>query len=298
MKNHFEVYLQGIAWFILSLVSSAVNDVIQKYTSVNLGSMEVTFLRFFFSTIVMLPFIFYYGFKSIKTSHPYVQISRGALLFIGMASWIYGLRIVPVSTATAVSFCVPLFVLVLATFFLKENIIWQRWFATIIGFVGMFITLHPGEEAFNHEVLIFVMAALAFASLDIINKKYVIKETMICMLFYSALITALLALPFAYAEWVMPSMFDLFLLFLLGCSANLILFFLLKAFSLVDATAVAPYRYFEIVVSSIVAYIVFTETPGMQTLYGITILIPTTLFIALAESHKRRKAKKTKDIAH
>jgi S-adenosylmethionine uptake transporter len=298
MKNHFEIYMQGIAWFILSLVSSAINDVIQKYASVNLGSMEVTFLRFFFSTMVMIPFIFYYGAKSIKTSHPYIQISRGVLLFIGMASWIYGLKIVPVSTATAVSFSVPLFVLVLAIFFLKENIIWQRWFATIIGFVGMFVTLHPGTESFNNEVLIFVAAALAFASLDIINKKYVIKESMICMLFYSALITALLAFPFAYAEWKTPEPFDLFLLFLLGCSANLILFFLLKAFSLVDATAVAPYRYFEIVVSSIVAYMVFAETPSENTLYGVMILIPTTLFIAMAESRKKRKAKKAKDIAH
>lgn len=298
MKNHFEIYVQGIAWFLLSLVCSAINDVIQKYASVNLGSMEVTFLRFFFSTLIMIPFILYYGVKSIKTSHPFIQISRGLLLFIGMASWIYGLRIVNVSTATAVSFAVPLFVLVLATFFLKENIIWQRWFATIIGFVGMFITLHPGDDAFNYEVLIFVMAALAFASLDIINKKYVIEETMICMLFYSALITALLAFPFAYQEWTSPTMFQYFLLFLLGCSANLILFFLLKAFSLVDATAVAPYRYFEIIVSSICAYIVFGETPGSQTLYGIMILIPTTLFIALAESHKKRKSKKAKDLAH
>lgn len=289
MKNHFEIYLQGIGWFILSLLSSAVNDVIQKYVGSDLGSMEVTFLRFFFSTITLTPFILYYGLKTIRTSHPYVQISRGILLFIGMASWIFGLNLVPVSTATIVSFSVPLFVLLLAVFFLDEHIIWQRWVATIIGFIGILITLHPGRGGFDYGVLVFILAAIAFASLDIINKKFVIKESMICMLFYSALVTTLLALPFALMEWVMPSYFQLFLLFLLGCSANLILFFLLKAFTLVDATAVAPYRYFELAVSAIVAYIVFAEVPDQNALYGVILLIPTTLFVALAEAKKRRK---------
>jgi len=289
MKNNFQIYLLGISWFVLSLFSSAINDIIQKYVGSDLGSMQVTFLRFFFSTLTLVPFIFYFGVKTIKTNHPYIQISRGILLFIGMASWIFGLNLVPVSTATVVSFSVPLFVLVLAVFFLDEQIIWQRWVATIIGFIGIFITLHPGSKGFNYDVLIFVLAAMAFASLDIINKKFVVKESMICMLFYSALITALLALPFAIMEWKTPSLFQFALLFLLGCSANLILFFLLKAFSLVDATAVAPYRYFELAVSGFVAYIALGEIPDMNALYGVALLIPTTLFVALAEVKKRRK---------
>lgn len=292
MQNQYENYIKGITWFILSLLSSAINDVIQKYVGTDLGTMEVTFLRFFFSTITLIPFILYYGFKTIKTSHPFIQITRGFLLFVGIASWIFGLNLVPVSTATVVSFSVPLFTLVMAVFFLDENIIWQRWVATLIGFVGIFITLHPGSGGFNHSVLIFVLAAIAFATLDIINKKFVIKESMICMLFYSALFTALFALPFAYMEWVMPSNFQLMLLFLLGCSANLILFFLLKAFALVDATAVAPYRYFELAVSGFVAYLVFGELPDDSALYGLALLLPTTLFVALAEVKKRKNSKK------
>lgn len=289
MQNHIENYIKGISWFMLSLLSSAINDVIQKYVGTDLGSMEVTFLRFLFSTITLMPFILYYGISTIKTSHPYIQITRGFLLFIGIASWIFGLNLVPVSTATIVSFSVPLFTLVMAVFFLDEKIIWQRWVATIIGFVGIFLTLHPGSGGFNYSVLIFILAAIAFASLDIINKKFVIRESMICMLFYSALFTALFALPFAWNEWVMPSNFQLILLFLLGCSANLILYFLLKAFALVDATAVAPYRYFELAVSGTVAYIIFNELPDKKAMYGLMLLLPTTLFVAMAEAKKKKK---------
>ena len=285
--SNMKIYAIGIGWFVLSLASSALNDIIAKYTGTNLGAMQVTFLRCFFSFITLIPFILYYGVETIKTHHPFVQIFRGILLFLGIGSWIFGLGVVPVSTATALSFSVPLFVLVFAYFFLDEKIIWQRWVATIIGFVGLMLTLHVHESDFNYQSLIFVFAAIAFASLDIINKKFVVKESMLCMLFYSAMVTTLLALAPALADWHQPSMHQLGLLFILGCSANLILFFLLKAFSLVDATAVAPYRYFELALSATAAYLVFGEMPNQSTIYGVAILIPTTLFIAWSESKNK-----------
>lgn len=283
MKN----YTLGILWFTLSLVCSALNDIIAKYTGTSLGSMQVTFLRCFFSFVTLIPFVLYYGINTIKTHHPFVQIFRGILLFFGIGSWIFGLTVVPVSTATALSFSVPLFVLVFAFFFLDENIIWQRWVATIIGFIGIVLTLHIHESDFNYQSLILVFAAIAFASLDIINKKFIVKESMLCMLFYSALVTTLLALPPALADWTNPTIHQLSLLFVLGCSANLILFFLLKAFSIVDATAVAPYRYLELVISGMVAYLVFQEIPNQSTMYGVAILIPTTLFIAWSETKNK-----------
>lgn len=284
-----QTYAFGIGWFILSLISSALNDVIAKYVGTDLSAMQVTFLRCFFGFITLIPFVLYQGVDTIKTNHPFVQIIRGVLLFLGIGSWIFSLGIVPVSTATAISFSIPLFVLVFAYFFLDEKIIWQRWTATIIGFVGIIFTLNIHESDFNYQSLILVFAAIAFASLDIINKKFIVKESMLCMLFYSALITTLLSSAPALAEWHNPTIFQLFLLFMLGCSSNLILFFLLKAFSLVDATAVAPYRYLELAISGAGAYLVFEEVPHVSTLYGVAILVPTTLFIAWSEAKKNSK---------
>ena len=281
------IYAIGIGWFFFSLMSSALNDVIAKYTGTNLGAMQITFLRCLFGFITLIPFVLYHGVHTIKTNHPFVQIFRGVLLFLGIGSWIFSLGVVPITTATAISFSIPLFVLVFAYFFLDEKIIWQRWVATIIGFVGIMLTLHVHESDFNIQSLILVFAAVSFASLDIINKKFVVKESMLCMLFYSALVTTLLALAPALADWHQPSMQQLALLFVLGCSSNLILFFLLKAFSLVDATAVAPYRYFELAISGAGAYLVFGEVPHTSTMYGVAVLIPTTLFIAWSESKNK-----------
>ncbi|MCC8467273.1 MAG: DMT family transporter [Rickettsia endosymbiont of Eriopis connexa] len=283
MNDALKTYLTGIGWFLLSLVSSSANDVISKYLGTRLHSFEVAFFRFFCSSIVLLPFVFYYGNNTLKTSRPFVHILRGLLLFFGMTSWTYGLTIVPVTTATVVSFSIPLFTLILAVFFLNENIIWQRWVVTVVGFIGLVVTLKPHAEDFNPEILYFVLAAISFAMLDIINKKFVIKESMISMLFYSAIVTAIVSLPVALQYWLTPSSFELALLFVLGSSGSLILFFLLKAFSMVDATATAPYRYLELVISAIAAYFIFNEFPDKSTLHGAVIIIPATLFIIYSE---------------
>jgi S-adenosylmethionine uptake transporter len=216
---------------------------------------------------------------------------RGLLLFLGIVAWTYGLTIAPVTTATVVSFTIPIFVLVLGVFFLSEHIIWQRWVVTIVAFIGLVITLNPSAQDFNPEVLIFIAAAVCFAILDIINKKFVIKETMISMLFYSVIVTAVLALPFAVQYWIPPTTEELILLFVLGASANLILFFLLKAFAVADATALAPYRYFELVASASIAYLVFQEIPTEATILGSILVIPSTLFIIYSEKKQINKNK-------
>lgn len=283
MNEKLRVYFIGVGWFILSLASSTLNDIISKYAGLRLHSFEIAFFRFFFSAITLLPFIWYYGRDTLKTSNPFIHIIRGILLFFGMASWTYGLTIAPITTGTVISFTIPLFTLVLALFFLNENIIWQRWVVNIIGFLGLVVALKPHAVDFNPEVLIFVSAALAFAMLDIINKKFVIKESMISMLFYSALITTILSAPMAAVYWQTPNMLELSLLFILGMSANLILFLLLKAFRLIEATASAPYRYFELIFSAIAAFLIFEEVPEQSTIYGALIILPSTLFIVYSE---------------
>lgn len=293
MDAKLRSYFIGIGWFILSLVSSSINDVISKYAGLRLHSYEVTFFRFMFGTITLIPFIFYYGTDTLKTSRPFVHFVRGVLLFFGIAGWTYGLTIAPITTGTVITFTIPIFVLVLGVFFLSERIIWQRWLVTIVVFAGLIVTLGVSAEDFNPETLIFVIAAVAFAILDIFNKRFVVKESMISMLFYSAIITALLAFPFALNYWVTPTMYELFLLFILGMSANLILFFILKAFTHADATAVAPYRYLELILSAAVAYLVFNEVPKESTICGALIIIPSTLFIIYSE--KREIYKRAKE---
>ena len=286
MKN--KNYLLGISFFILSLVTSLSNDIIQKHLGSRIHSFEITFFRNIIASISLIPFILYYGKSSLKTNHIWVQFFRGLLLFLGISAWIFGLNLVKISAATVFGSTVPLFTLILALFFLPEKVIWQRWFATIIGFIGMYIVVNPHSEDFNIGILIFIFSSICFASLDIINKKFIARESTIGMLFYSAFFTAILSLYPASTEWVQPNIHEMSLLVILGISGNLILFFILKAFSLVDATATAPYRYLEFALSALAGYLIFNEIPDKTIIIGAIIVIPSTLFVVFSEARNNK----------
>lgn len=286
MNANTLTYLRGISWFVLSLLISVANDSFAKHLSGNLDSNQVAFFRFFFGVITLLPFMIYRGKEAFKTNRFFMHISRGAILYVAISLWIYSLSIVPIVVATLTTFVVPLFVLVLAPIFLKEKISRPLLIATVLGFFGVLVVLEPNSSAFNPSSLLMLVSAFMFASLDIINKKFVQKESMLSMLFYSALVTALLGFFPALESWKQPSTQDLITCLFLGAGGNLILFFLLKAFSLVPASSVAPYRYLELIFSGIVGYLFFAEVPTVYSVIGAAIIVPATLYVAYKQINK------------
>ncbi len=274
------VYLMGVLWFVMNVIASVFNDVITKYLGSRLPVAEVTFFRFLFGMLSLIPLILYYGKSSLKTSRISVHIIRGALLFFAINMWVWGINLVPITIVTIMGFTIPMFVLVLASIFLKEKVSFELWAATMLGFVGVYIILSPHGISFNPYSLVLVLAALMFATLDIINKKFVVQETMIGMLFYSALVTTLLGIYPAYKVWVEPTTRELLFLALLGVGSNLILYFILKAFKLIEASSLSPYRYLELVFSASIGYLLFAEVPVITTLIGCTVIVPANFYIA------------------
>ena len=287
MSSSYKSYFIAIIWFILSLIIGVANDSIVKHLSGNINFYQIAFFRFTFSALLLVPFLLYNGVTHMKTSNIWIHILRGTLLFLGMVSWVKGLSFVHLTTTTVIGFSIPLFILILAVIILKEKVIWQRWLVTILGLIGVFVALKVYKEDFNPQTLILVFAALMFALLDIVNKKFVSQESMLNMLFYSAIVTAMLALPMTFIAWQNLTIDEIFLLVLLGAGANLLLYCLLKAFNLVDASAIAPYRYVELPISAFIGYVFFNEIVGTSTYIGAFIIIPATLFIIYSESYKK-----------
>lgn len=279
-------YLNGIAWFILSLAVSNINDVIAKFLGESTPYQTIAFFRFLFGCLTLIPFMIWYGKSSFATERPLVHLARGTILFFAISIWIYGLNMVPIATATLSTFTIPLFVLVLARIFLKERVSLSLKVATVIGFAGVIVAYFPHIDGMNLTSLIILLSSFLFATLDIINKKFVSKETMLSMLFYSGLVTTILSIPPMILNFSMPSAHELSLLLVLGAGSNLILYFLLKAFRLIKASDVAPYRYLELIFSAFMGFFVFSEIPTIHFIGGAIIIIIVTSFVAMKQGAK------------
>src|SRR3569623_1557187 len=286
MQKASSNYQKAILWFMLSLVVGCSNDAIMKYMGTCVSPWQVAFFRCLFGTMSLLPLMLYHGSVAFKTHRPWLHLLRGGLLFIAISTWCHGVKEAPIATATTMSFTVHIFVLLLAPILLKERVTRAMWFATLMGFGGILLILQPGHSPLHRLYSFFILATLAFSLLDIINKKYVTHEPMLCMLFYSTLIaTVLLALPALYAD-SMPTKHVLSWLGVLGIGSNLILYFLLKAFELASASSLAPFRYLELPISIGVSYVFFQEPLTDYSYFGAVLIIASTLFIVYTQNRK------------
>lgn len=296
-------YFQGVFWIILVALTSNTNDILTRFASKSLEPQEVTFFRYFFAVITLLPVMIWHGKKSFHTKRPALHLVRSLLLFVAMSCWAKGVSMAHLAVTGILAQTTQLFVLPMAFLILKEKVGWQRTVATLAGFAGVAVVA-LGESGssnlldsfanFDNATFFFLGAAILFALSDIINKRFVVAESTLSMLFYIALGTALIALYPALMVWKTPTLFELGYLSILGAGGNLILFFLLRAFAATDVSALAPFRYVEIFSAGILGYLIFSETPSYWALVGACIIIPSTFAISYYETHQSKKTKTTK----
>jgi S-adenosylmethionine uptake transporter len=290
-------YLQGVFWIMLVALTSNTNDILMRLAGQNIPPLEITFFRYFFAVLTLLPVMLYNRKVAFATQRPGLHIIRSFLLFGAIACWSTAVTLVPLAVVSTLALTVPLFVLPMASFFLKETIGWQRTVATLAGFSGIFLVVYDNSSesfwndlwALNNGTIFLIIAAIFFALSDIINKKFVSKESDLSMLFYIALGTTLIAFIPAYHHWIQPTLQECLYFFFLGAGSNLILYFLLRAFSSTDISALAPYRYTELIFATFFGYTFFAELPNQWFWIGATIIVISTAAISSYELQQQKK---------
>lgn len=288
-------YAQGVFWAIMICVVSVTNDVLMRYLGARLHIIEISFFRFLFSMISVIPFLLAKGSHLFKTKQPAMHFWRAVIGATALSLCCYSVNIMPLAENTTIMFAEPLFILVLAFFILKEKVDYSRWIATGIGFMGLLVILKPGTHAFQFTAFIPMMAAVLFAFLSIMAKTMIRDEHSYTLLFYFGLGTTLVAGIPAYFYWQEPTLYELSLLALLGIGANLIQVCLFRAFSATEASALAPFRYVEFIISALFGYLIFGQIPELSIVLGAIFIIAGAFYITVIETRREKKIPLTHD---
>ncbi|MDP3372569.1 MAG: DMT family transporter [Candidatus Paracaedibacteraceae bacterium] len=284
-------YKQGVFWVLMITVVSATGDVLMKTLGSRLHVTEISFFRFFFSLISVLPIMLLKSNVSLfKTKQLSMHMWRGIIGAIALGLCCYSVNIMHMSENTTIMFTQPLFFLPLAYFFLKERVDASRWIATLIGFFGILIIMQPGTDTFRCEAFVPMASAFCFAIISMLAKKMIKDEHSLTLLFYFGLVTTIVALPVMIPFWQTPMLSELPLLLMLGVCANLIQVCIFRAFSSTDASSLSPIFYTEIGISTIFGFIFFGQIPTIFVAIGAALIIGSTFAISVIETRKEKKA--------
>jgi len=288
MKDVRPSNLIGIGFILLSCLSMTVSALLIRTIGKELGSFEVVLIRCSFTLLITLMIHARLGPKLFVSPRPFLLGFRSLILSVIVLGNFYAIVHLPLVQVTSLQFTKPLFLVVLAAFFLGEQIRIARTIATLCGFIGILVILRPGGE-FHPAQAAVLMAALGMATLAVITKKLTKDHLSSTMVFYGNLFIILVCLGPTIALWKTPGLLQFGLIAALGLSAYAGQNFMVQAYRYGDATAVTPFEYVRIVFIAFAAYIVFGEVPDRWTIAGAVIICASTLFIAYREAGKKAR---------
>ena len=273
-----------VAMLVVSAAGSlsAMNAIV-RFLSPSIHPFELAFFRSLFGFIVILPLLLRGGIDSVRTHQPRLQMLRGVVSIAAMMSWFYGLSMVPLAEATALSFTNVIFGSLAAIIFLREKMTMARGIAVFIGFVGVLVILRPGFVQMDIGVVCVLFSALCWGCSVVIVKQLGRTDAAVSIVAWVGIQLSILSLPFALSVWVWPTMEEWLWLSLLGTLATIGHLCMVQGLKLTDAMTIFPLDFTRLIWASLFGLFIFSEWPDVWTFVGAGIIVISGTFMLYRE---------------
>ena len=277
----------------INMLAFVVNDAFMKFLFIDISIYQAIFLRGVI-TIPMLALMAVYRnqitFSVNRSDWKYIWLrvagEVGAAVF-----FLSALAQIPLANVTAILQAVPLTVTMAAALFLRETVGWRRWFAIIIGFLGVTIIVRPGVDGFSVYSLYAIAAVFCVTLRDIATRKLSkdVPTSLVAMITGVA-ITLYGAIMLPSVVWIPLTATHWFLLILAAIAIVFGYLFSVLAMRTGETSFIAPFRYTAMIWAIGLGIILFNDWPDNLTLLGTTIVIATGIY-----SFHREKLRQGKD---
>ena len=200
----------------------------------------------------------------------------------GMVGAFYGYTHLPLATATALGFAMPLFLTALSVVVLKERVGWRRWSAVGAGFCGVLIVVRPfGDEPLDPLAVGLVLyGALAWAlAMMAIRRMGEAGENGVSIVIWFAIGSAIASSFVAVPLWVWPDPRQWALLVAIGVVSALAQLLMTEAYRRAETTLLAPFEYSGLLWTALLGIAIWGEWPDGWDLIGFAVLVAAGLFI-------------------
>jgi drug/metabolite transporter (DMT)-like permease len=275
-------------WILLSGFCSVMMNVLIRVAAQSMHPFEVAFFRCLFGLVFLLPWLVKSGPALLSSPRIGFYPLRAVIGLISMATWFYGITVVPLATATAVNFTAPLFATLAAVLILHEKVRFRRWSAVVLGFVGVLVIMRPGSERIDANLLILLVSS-ATAAMNNITVKFLARtdrpSTIVAM--FMIYLTPLSLIPALLVwQWPHPSTFGA--LAGLGALGTIAHISVARALAAADASACAPFEFARLPVAALIGFLWFGEVTDLWTWIGAAIIAGSSIYVAHREAQLSR----------
>ncbi|MBT4889416.1 MAG: DMT family transporter [Rhodospirillales bacterium] len=279
----------GIAAVVAAVFLGSTADAAAKWFGTQgYLSTQVVFLRYVFGLIPVAFFVYHSGVGALQTKRYGLHFVRACLGFGSIGLFFWGIQLMPLAEATAISFTGPLFTTALSVPMLGERVGPRRWAAVAIGFLGALVVVRPGTEAFRPEALIIIASAVVYALSLTLTRRMASTETNVAMFTYTTIVAGIISTPFLMLGWVTPTLPHLAAFSGFGIIEGSCSFLLIIAYRHAPAAVAAPFDYTAIIWATLFGWILWSEQVEPMVWIGAAIIAVSGVYIARREAfHKK-----------
>lgn len=292
MPTRQPIFTNVYACAFVAYACFSISDVFTKALNGPLSVFEIGFFENLFAGLVLLSTRHENEkwTEFLKTTRPLAIHFRAICGVLSSMCAIYSFTTIPLVDAYSLLFLAPFFVTMLSVLILKEQVGPWRWFAVILGFVGVLMAVKPGFQTLHPGHFSAAIAGLSSGTSIIILRG----------LGSSAKKTSILGTLFVYLvafntvgmlAWGFqtPSARDLSFMAISGLCVGFGQLAFVTAARIGNANQIAPVAYSQLGWAVLFGILVFGEYPDLLAILGIAVIAGAGLFTVLRERARQIK---------
>jgi len=258
-------------WMIIAVISFCIMAIGIKEMSDKINSFQIIFFR---SLIGLITILVFFKKKLAKPTFSILKehLFRNIFHLIGQYGWIIGILYLSLAEVTAIEFSVPIWVLIIASLFLKERLTIKKVISIVLGFVGVLIIIRPGFGIINFKTIIVLLSAISYAVAHTSTKKLTEKYTALDIVFIMCLIQIPISFCFSLTSLNLPELKDSLYLIIVGISAITAHFTMSKAMTNDDISSIISIDYFRLPILIGIGILIYNENFEPIYLIGGTLI--------------------------
>lgn len=224
------------------------------------------------------------GLRALLRVRWSLHLLRGGLGVAMMASFVYALRTLPLSTAYTLFFVAPLLITALSVPILGERVGPRRWTAIAVGLLGVLVVLRPsGTGMLSLAGGAVLVAALSYAVSAITVRVLARTDSTQAITFWLLALMALGAGMLAAPHWATLRAEHLWIVIAIGVVGALGQYAITEAFRVGEASLIAPLEYTALVWGVGLDLLLWGVLPDAVTWLGAAIIMVSGLYLLQRE---------------
>lgn len=271
----------GYIFTLLAITIFSLQDAISKHLGGVYPPVFVTMIRYwaFAGFCVILAMKMPGGLKAaVRTTRPFLQIARGVLLSVQVVIAITSFAIAGLAHSQAVFAATPILVALLSIPLLGERVGWRRWTAIGAGLFGVLLILKPAGGFIEPTLLLAVSGSVIWALYIIATRLVSHSDPPMTSFFYTGVFGALTVSLIGPFFWASLAGWDRGWMALLCITSIASHYLLIRAYDILDASAVQPLTYLNLVYASIIGITVFGEALTWNIIAGSLVVVAAGIF--------------------